>query len=227
MAFSSAIASEAERDDSRTAVIAVGRLAARPDAFAGEFAGLAAGAGGLPRRLGGGIDGLGHLGGGLVAPATMRSWASAPVVISAIAPAISATARPASSEVRVTPSEDSLTVFAVATTSPIIRRRLTVIRRSAWPSASSLRLRLDVDGQVAVGDPPAGLLDLAQVADHVLERGGGGPELAADADVDVLVEVAGGDPAGAGQQAARGAHERLRHREADERGEQRRRARAR
>ena len=123
------MASEAEREESRTAFIAVVAWIDGLDALAGQLARLRGRVGGLAGGVGGRVDGLApSRRPSAVALATMRSWASAPVVISVIAPAISATARPDSSEVRVTASEEVLTVVAVATTSPIISRRLTVMR---------------------------------------------------------------------------------------------------
>ena len=124
------------------------------DALAGEFARLLGGVGGL--RAAASADAstaVAISAAERVALETMRSWASAPDVISAMAPAISATARPDSSEVRVTASEEVLTVVAVATTSPIISRRLTVIRPQRVAERVVIGLGLDVDGQVAVGDP--------------------------------------------------------------------------
>ena len=63
----------------------------------------------------------------------------------------------------------------------------------------------DIGAQVAVGDPAARLLDRAQVGHHVLEGAGGGAQLAADADVDVLVEVTAAIPraAASSERAAR------------------------
>ena len=70
------IASEAERDESRTAFIAVDARSDRVDALAGQLARLARRVGGLAGGVGGGVDGLGHLGRG--AGRVRRPCAAAP-----------------------------------------------------------------------------------------------------------------------------------------------------
>ena len=192
------------------------------DTLTGELARLTGRFGGLAGGLGGSAHRPRHLRRGAVRAGTMRSCASAPVVISVIAPAISATARPDSSDVRVTTSEESATVVGGRDDLADHLRRLKVMRAQRVAERVALGPGLDVGGQVAVRDALRRLLHLAQVGDHVLECRGGGAELAAHADADVLVEIARRDAAGGRQQAARGTHQRLRHREAHERGQQHR-----
>ena len=100
------IASEAEREESRTAFIAVvAWITAATPSRASPRASSAASADWRAASADASTAWL-ISAAERVALETMRSWASAPDVISVMAPAISATARLDSSEVRVTASEE-------------------------------------------------------------------------------------------------------------------------
>ncbi len=80
--------------------------------------------------------------------------------------------------------------------SPSAPRSSSLIAAKAVPSASLSDFGLDVDGEVAGGDPPRRLGHLLEVGDHRAEGVGGLAELVARADLDLLLDVAGRDPAG-------------------------------
>ena len=64
------------------------------------------------------------------------------------------------------------------------------------PQHVAVRARLELGRQVTLTDLLRGDGGLAQVLDHLLERGAGLPELVAGADVDVLLDVPAGDALG-------------------------------
>ncbi len=90
---------------------------------------------------------------------TECSWRSAPAAMFEMALAISPTARPVSSEVAAICCDAEATVVAEPATALSVWRRLSDMRRSAWPSASaSLR------GVISCVRSPAAMRSAVSVA---------------------------------------------------------------